>query len=138
MNPLLLIKPLLGVAKPLLSVVAPLVKNPIVKMVADKTIGAVEHKMEKDKIIRAKEIEGATKIDIAHINAQNESYKDEIVVCVFLGLLICHFVPYMQPHMEKGWEILKSADPMFWIMISIVVSASMGVTGLNKIISKKK
>ena len=138
MNPLLLIKPLLTVAKPLVSVVAPLVKNPIVKLVADKTIGAVEHKMEKDKIIRAKEIEGATKIDVAHINAQKDSIKDEIVVCTFLGLLICHFVPYMQPHMEKGWDLVSKADPMFWIMISIVVSASMGVTGLNKIINKKK
>ncbi len=74
-EPIIINKPLLGVAKPLLSVVAPLVKNPIVKMVADKTIGAVEHKMQKDKIIRAKEIEGATKIDIAHINAQKELNK---------------------------------------------------------------
>jgi|TARA_B100001094_G_C18069785_1_gene739411 hypothetical protein len=134
MNPLLFIKPLLGVAKPLLG----LVKNPVVDLVISKTTGAIQHKMDKDKIIRAKEIEGATKIDVAHINAQKDSIKDEIVVCTFLGLLICHFVPYTQPHMEKGWAILQSADPMFWIMISIVVSASMGVTGINKIISKKK
>lgn len=134
MNPLMLIKPLLGVAKPLLG----LVKNPVVDLVISKTTGAIQHKMDKDKIIRAKEIEGATKIDVAHINAQKDSIKDEIVVCTFLGLLICHFVPYTQPHMEKGWAILQSADPMFWIMISIVVSASMGVTGINKIISKKK
>ena len=132
MNPLLFIKPLLGVAKPLLG----LVKNPVVDLVISKTTGAIQHKMDKDKIIRAKEIEGATKIDVAHINAQKDSIKDEIVVCTFLGLLICHFVPYTQPHMEKGWAILQSADPMFWIMISIVVSASMGVTGINKIISK--
>ena len=132
MNPLLFIKPLLGVAKPLLG----LVKNPVVDLVISKTTGAIQHKMDKDKIIRAKEIEGATKIDVAHINAQKDSIKDEIVVCTFLGLLICHFVPYTQPHMEKGWAILQSADPMFWIMISIVVSASMGVTGINKSISK--
>ena len=138
MNPLLFIKPLLGVAKPLLGLGGGLLKNPVVDLLVSKTSGAIEHKMQKDKIIRAKEIEGATKIDIAHINAQKDSIKDEIVVCVFLGLLIMHFIPYTQPHMEKGWEILKSADPMFWIMISIVVSASMGVTGLNKIISKKK
>lgn len=138
MNPLMLIKPLLGVAKPLLGLGGGLLNNPVTKIIADKTVGAIQHKMDKDKIIRAKEIEGATKIDVAHINAQKDSIKDEIVVCTFLGLLICHFVPYTQPHMEKGWAILQSADPMFWIMISIVVSASMGVTGLNKIISKKK
>ena len=138
MNPLLFIKPLLGVAKPLLGLGGGLLKNPVVDLLVSKTSGAIEHKMQKDKIIRAKEIEGATKIDIAHINAQKDSIKDELVVITFLGLLICHFVPFTQPHMEKGWAILQSADPMFWIMISIVVSASMGVTGLNKIISKKK
>ena len=49
MNPLLLIKPLLGLGGGLLN-------NPITKLVAEKTIGAVQHKMEKDKIIKAKEI----------------------------------------------------------------------------------
>lgn len=127
MNPLLFIKPLLG-----------LVKNPVVDILISKTTGAIKHKMDKDKIIRAKEIEGATKIDVAHINAQKDSIKDELVVITFLGLLVANFVPFMQPHMEKGWDLVAKADPMFWIMISIVVSASMGVTGINKIISKKK
>ena len=76
MNPLLFIKPLLG-----------LVKNPVVDILISKTTGAIKHKMDKDKIIRAKEIEGATKIDVAHINAQKDSIKDELVVCTFLGLV---------------------------------------------------
>ena len=63
MNPLLFIKPLLGVAKPLLG----LVKNPVVDLVISKTTGAIQHKMDKDKIIRAKEL-GITCLDINQFN----------------------------------------------------------------------
>ena len=133
MNPLMLIKPLLGVAKPLLG----LVKNPVVDLVISKTTGAIQHKLDKDKIIRAKEIEGATNVDIAHINAQKDSIKDEVVTVTFMLILVCHFIPYTQPYMARGWEILKNADPMFWIIVSMIVSASMGVTGINKIFKKK-
>ena len=83
MNPLMLIKPLLGVAKPLLGLGGGLLNNSVTKLISEKTLGAIQHKMDKDKIIRAKEIEGATKIDVAHINAQKDSIKDEIVVCTF-------------------------------------------------------
>jgi len=47
MNPLLFIKPLLSLGGGLLS-------NPITKIVAEKTVGAIQHKMEKEKIIKAK------------------------------------------------------------------------------------
>ncbi len=137
MNPLMLIKPLLGVAKPLLGLGGGLLNNPVTKLITEKTVGAINHKIEKDKIIRAKEIEGATNVDLALINAQKDSIKDEVVTITFCLLLIAHFVPYTQPYMARGWEILKNADPMFWIIMSIIVSASMGVTGINKIFKKK-
>lgn len=133
MNPFMLIKPLLTFGKPLLSIAKPLLSNPITKLIADKTVNAIEHNIEKNKIIRVKEIEGATKIDIEHIKAQKDSLKDELCVLVFLSLLIAHFVPYTQPFMSKGWEILQNADPMFWILISVVVGASMGVSGITKL-----
>ena len=34
-----------------------LLSNPLTKIIANKTIGAITHKLEKDKIIKAKEIE---------------------------------------------------------------------------------
>ena len=137
MNPLMLIKPLLGIAKPLLGLGGGLLNNPVTKLITEKTVGAINHKIEKDKIIRAKEIEGATTVDVALINAQKDSIKDEVVTVTFMLILVCHFIPYTQPYMARGWEILKNADPMFWIIISIIVSASMGVTGINKIFKKK-
>ena len=48
MNPLLLIKPLLGLGGGLLN-------NPVAKLIANKTVGAISHKLEKDKIIKAKD-----------------------------------------------------------------------------------
>ena len=36
-----------------------LLKNPLTKLVAEKTIGAVTHKLKKDQIVREREIENA-------------------------------------------------------------------------------
>ena len=51
MNPLMFIKPLLGVAKPLLGLAGGLTKNPLSKLVVDKISGGIEHSLEKKKII---------------------------------------------------------------------------------------
>ena len=48
----------------MLNFVLPLLKNPLTKLVAEKTIGAVTHKLKKDAIIREKEIQNAQNIDI--------------------------------------------------------------------------
>ena len=120
-----------------------LLKNPFVKIIANKTIGAITHKLEKDKIIKAKEIEAATKLDVAKVGVQLEqvrqqqnSWKDEWLVVFFTILMACHFIPYTQDAMERGWQILEYADPMFWYIILTIVGASFGVTTMNKI--KKK
>ncbi len=120
-----------------------LLKNPFVKIIANKTIGAITHKLEKDKIIKAKEIEAATKLDVAKVGVQLEqvrqqqnSWKDEWLVVFFTILMACHFIPYTQDAMERGWQILEYADPMFWYIILTIVGASFGVTTMNKL--KKK
>jgi hypothetical protein len=78
-----------------------LLKNPFVKIIADKTIGAISHKLEKDKIIKAKEIEATSKLDIAKVGVQleqvrqqNNSFKDEWLVVFFTILMACHFIPF--------------------------------------------
>ena len=120
-----------------------LLKNPFVKIIANKTIGVITHKLEKDKIIKAKEIEAATKLDVAKVGVQLEqvrqqqnSWKDEWLVVFFTVLMACHFIPATQDAMERGWQILELADPMFWYIILTIVGASFGVTTMNKL--KKK
>jgi len=120
-----------------------LLKNPFVKIIADKTIGAITHKLEKDKIIKAKEIEAATKLDVAKVGVQLEqvkqqenSLKDEWLCLFFTILMGLHFWPPAQDAMERGWDILQKADPMFWYIILTIVGASFGVTTMKKF--KKK
>ena len=113
-----------------------LFKNPITKIIAEKTFGAITHKLEKDKIIKAKEIEATQNISIEQIRQQEHSWKDEWLVVFFTILMAFHFIPYTQDTMERGWAILQNADPMFWYIILTIVGASFGVTTMNKL--KKK
>ena len=120
----------------MLNFVLPLLKNPLTRIVAEKTVGAIQHKLEKDKIIKAKEIEAAQNISIEQVRAQKDSFKDEWL-CIFFTLVFAgNFLPWTQPWFEKGWTILEKADPMFWYIIITIVGASFGVTTMNKI--KKK
>jgi len=121
-----------------------LLKNPFVKIIANKTIGAITHKLEKDKIIKAKEIEAATKLDVAKVGVQLEqvkqqenSLKDEWLCLFFTILMGLHFYPPAQDAMDRGWSILEKADPMFWYIILTIVGASFGVTTMNKLKKKK-
>jgi hypothetical protein len=132
MNPLLFIKPLLSLGGGLLN-------NPITKIVAEKTVGAIQHKMEKEKIIKAKEIEAAKQVDIAKIGVQLEqvkqtqnSWKDEWLVLFFSAIFLMHFLPWTQELMTRGWEIIGQANDYFWIILLTIVGGSFGVTTLNK------
>ena len=117
-----------------------LLKNQYLKNIANKTIGAITHKLEKDKIIKAKELEAANNLDVKKVEVQIEqirqqenSFKDEWLVIFFTILMACHFIPFTQDAMERGWQILEYADPMFWYIILTIVGASFGVTTMNKI-----
>jgi hypothetical protein len=102
-------------------------------------VGAISHKLEKDKIIKAKEIEAAAKVDVAKIGVQLEqvrqtqnSWKDEYLVVFWSLIILAHFTPWTQPWMAAGWEILGQANDYFWIIILTIVGGSFGVTTLNK------
>jgi len=113
-----------------------LLKNPLAKIIAEKTFGAISHKLAKDKIVREKELDAASQISIEQIKQQEHSWKDEWLVVFFTILMALHFIPYTQDTMQRGWEILEYADPMFWYIILTIVGASFGVTTMNKM--KKK
>lgn len=113
-----------------------LLKNPLTKIIAEKTFGAIQHKLDKDKIIKAKEIEAVKTVSVEQIRQQEHSWKDEWLVVFFTILMACHFLPFAQDTMERGWSILEKADPMFWYIILTIVGASFGVTTMNKL--KKK
>ena len=120
----------------MLNFLVPILKNPLTRIVANKTIGAIQHKLEKDKIIKAKEIEAVKTVSVEQIRQQQHSIKDEILTILISGILICTFLPMTQPSMIRGFEILKSAPTEFWWAVLIVFSGSFGMSTLRNI--KKK
>jgi len=114
----------------------PLIKNPITQIVASKTIGAIKHKLDKDKIIRAKEIESVKEVSIEQVKQQEKSIKDELLTILIGGIFVFTFLPFSQPYMSKGFEILKSAPTEFWWAVLIVFSGSFGLSTLNNIRKK--
>ena len=121
----------------MLNFVLPLLKNLLTKLVAEKTIGAVTHKLKKDAIIREKEIENARNVDLQNIKSGDNSLKDEWLVIVFSLIFIAHFVPQLQDSMERGWQILEFASDYFWIIILTIVGGSFGSSGITKFLKRK-
>ena len=73
----------------MLNFLVPILKNPLTRIVANKTIGAIQHKLEKDKIIKAKEIEAVKTVSVEQIRQQQHSIKDEILTILISGILCC-------------------------------------------------
>ena len=117
--------------------ILPILKNPLTRIVADKTIGAIQHKMEKNKIIRAKEIEAVKTVSVEQVRQQEHSIKDEILTLLISAIFVFTFLPFSHPYMTKGFEILKSAPTEFWCAVLIVFSGSFGMSTLKNIKGKK-
>ena len=115
-----------------------LLKNPLTKLIAEKTIGAVTHKLKKDAIIREKEIQNAQNVDLQSIKSADQTWRDEWLCVVFSLIFIAHFVPSLQDAMERGWQILEFASDYFWIIILTIVGGSFGSSSITKFINKKK
>ena len=60
-----------------------LLKNPLTKLIAEKTIGAVTHKLKKNAIIKQKELDHINSVDIQSLKSSDNSLKDEWLVIVF-------------------------------------------------------
>jgi hypothetical protein len=120
----------------MLNFILPILKNPLARLIGQKVIGGIQNKIEKDKIIKSKEIEAAQNISIAQINQQEHSIKDELLTILICLIFVGVFIPFTQPAMTKGFEILKSAPTEFWWAVLIVFSGSFGMSTLKNI--KKK
>jgi len=109
-----------------------LFKNPIISVIADKTIGAIQHNLEVRKIERIAEIEAAKSVQIQQVLSGEKSWKDEWLTLFFSLILALHFIPQTQPFMIAGWGILKQAPSEFWWIILTIVSGSFGMNIMDK------
>ena len=114
-----------------------LLKNPLTKLIAEKTIGAVTHKLKKDAILKQKELDHVQNVDVQSLKSSDNSLKDEWLVIVFSLIFVAHFVGPLQEYMMRGWEILELASDYFWIIILTIVGGSFGSSGITKFLKKK-
>jgi len=116
----------------MLNFILPLIKNPITSLIADKTIGAIQHHLEVKKIERVAEIEAAKTVQVQQIISSEKSWKDEwLTVFTTIGLAAC-FVPSLQPFMIKGFEIVKSAPTELLYAVLVVYCGSFGLNVMDK------
>tara|TARA_R100001530_G_scaffold37139_1_gene28879 strand:+ start:221 stop:583 length:363 start_codon:yes stop_codon:yes gene_type:complete len=120
----------------MLNFILPILKNPLTRLIGQKVIGGIQNKIEKDKIIKAREIEAAKTVDVANIKASSNSWRDELLTILISGILLCCFLPQTQPTMIRGFEIMQQAPQEFWWAVLICFSGSFGLSTLRNI--KKK
>lgn len=109
-----------------------LLKNPVVSLIADKTVGEIKHHLELKKVERIAEINAMKDVSIQQVHSSEKSLKDEWLTLFISALIIACFIPNLQPHMIKGFEILKSAPTEILYAILIVFMGSFGVNILDK------
>ena len=76
----------------MLNFLLPLMKNPLTRIIADKTVSAINHSIEKKKVIRAKEREAEANVSIEQIRSSKGSIKEEVrseLIFIIPKLLIC-------------------------------------------------
>ncbi|MGI2072640.1 hypothetical protein [Shewanella baltica] len=110
------------------------------KRIAAETAASVASAEVNLKIARfaaeAKRLENQENNDSSYdqtvLNNRRESLMDELIIFVFLGLFICHFIPVMQPYMNGGWLAMGySGAP--WFFEFVIVGVAVSTLGLMRL-----
>ena len=115
-----------------------LINNPITKLIADKTINAINHSLEKKKVVRAAEIEASKEVDIQRIKSQDQSYKDEILMLWLIGMLTTGWFPSTRENFREWVSIINELPDSVWYLVIIVFSASFGTRITKSVLDRKK
>ena len=115
-----------------------LFNNPLVKMGINKVSSHFQHKAEKQKVIRAAEIEAAKDVDITRIKSQDQSYKDEILMLWLIGMLTTGWFPSTRENFREWVSIINELPDSVWYLVIIVFSASFGTRITKSVLDRKK
>ena len=115
-----------------------LFNNPLTKMVFNKASEHFKHKAEKQKVIRAAEIEAAKDVDITRIKSQDQSYKDEILMLWLIGMLTTGWFPQTRENFREWVSIINDLPDSVWYLVIIVFTASFGSRVSDKLMNRKK
>ena len=125
--------------------------GPITNMVGDTVKGFVETKKAKadlalteikaQKSLKEQQIAGKVKWEASAVDQMKGSWKDEFVLLALMVPAICSFLPFMQPHIERGFQILETLPEYYTHLLYLACSVSLGVRaapGIKGMISKNK
>ena len=128
-----------------------LLAKPLLGVVTDSVKGFVQTKKLKSEVKIAQiEAEKKRNLDIAAGKIQWEqsavdqmkgSWKYEFVLLALMVPAICAFLPFMQPHIARGFQILETLPEYYTHLLYLACSVSLGVRaapGIKGMISKKK
>ena len=126
-------------AKPLLGVVTDSVKGFVQtkKLKSEVKIAQIEAEKQRNLDIAA----GKIQWEQSAVDQMKGSWKDEFVLLALMIPAICAFLPFMQPHIERGFQILESLPEYYTHLLYLACSVSLGVRaapGIKSMISKKK
>ena len=126
-------------AKPLLGVVTDSVKGFVQtkKLKSEVKIAQIEAEKKRNEDIAT----GKIKWEQSAVDQMKGSWKDEFVLLALMGPAICAFLPFMQPHIERGFQILETLPEYYTHLLYLACSVSLGVRaapGIKGMISKKK
>ena len=125
--------------------------GPITNIVGDTIKGFVETKKAKadlalteikaQKSLKEQQIAGKVAWEASAVDQMKGSWKDEFVLLALMVPAICAFLPFMQPHIERGFAILETLAEYYTHLLYLACSVSLGVRaapGIKGMISKKK
>ena len=126
-------------AKPLLGVVTDSVKGFVQtkKLKSEVKIAQIEAEKQRNLDIAA----GKIQWEQSAVDQMKGSWKDEFVLLALMVPAICAFLPFMQPHIERGFQILETLPEYYTHLLYLACSVSLGVRaapGIKGMISKKK
>ena len=112
-------------AKPLLGVVADGVKGFVEtrKLKGEVKIAQIQAEKKKNEDIAA----GKIQWEQSAVDQMKGSWKDEFVLLALMIPAICAFLPFMQPHIERGFEILSGLPEYYRHLLYLACSVSLGV-----------
>ena len=116
-----------------------LLAKPLLGVATDAVKGFVETKKAKQELkltevkaatkLKEDQIAGKVKWEQTAVDQMKGSWKDELILLALMIPAICAFLPFMQPHIERGFEILQWASGILPHLLYLACSVSLGVRG---------
>ena len=114
-----------------------LLAGPIAGMVKDAVTGFIETKKAKSELklteikaqksLKEQQIAGKISWEASAVDQMKGSWKDEFVLLALMVPAICAFLPFMQPHIERGFAILSGLPEYYRHLLYLACSVSLGV-----------